>query len=193
MTLPSPTVPAAVSRSTQLHKLLANPLRLRAAVSLALLTVWYFAIFSPMTGQIEETKVQLTVERERVGIAKDVDLLRNEAKQIKDRVPPRSDQNEWLQFLMAQVRALPVKLVTLNPTATRDVGPYKIVAFRIVVEGAYADVWDLLRSLESSPRMVRVETIRISTKSAEPTKQAAKQKTLTPLIEMQLTVIGILY
>lgn len=189
---PASATPATENKTSKLQELFAHPLRLRAVVSLAMVASWYVLAYMPMAGQIEAITAQLKVDRERVAIAKQVDVLRKESDEIKNRIPPKANQSEWLQFLMGIVRANPVKLISLNPVASREVGPYKLLAFRIVIEGQYPDICKFLKEIESNRRLVRVESIRIAEKAVDPSaRETAKSD--APVTEMSLTVLGILY
>jgi Tfp pilus assembly protein PilO len=169
--------------------LVENPARLRVVLTAAFLLIWYFLIYSPLSGKIRERTGKLVAERERLELAKQVDQLRRETSRVTSRMPEESDGNEWMGFLMNQVRRLPLKLVSLDPRTPTDVGPYKLIGFRLTVEGRYADAEKLLRTIETSPRILRVEIVRLSPKLEE---SGGKRKSTSSSIELQTNILGLI-
>ncbi len=66
---------------------------------------------------------------------------------------------------MQSVHGLGLRLKSLDPRPVSDVGPYKAATYYLVVEGPYGEVQALLRRLETSPRLLRLDLIRLGSKA----------------------------
>lgn len=184
---------AATSKKTAspsvLRSVVENPSRLKVVLSALFLAGWYFGIHAPLSGKIEERTTTIKAERDRLELAKLVDHLRNETARVSARIPDDSDGNEWIAFLMNQVRKFPLKLVSLDPRPPTEVGPYKVVSFRMAVEGKYMELERLLRSIETSPRILRVELAKISPKLED---SSTRNKRASQNMELQLHILGVI-
>ncbi len=58
-----------------------------------MLAVWYFALYTPLTAQIDESTKQLDQERRRLGLAKQIEQLRDEAGRVKGRLSEGGDRD----------------------------------------------------------------------------------------------------
>ncbi len=139
-----------------------DPLQLRMALGATLLTAWYSAGYAPMRDRIAATTAQLDRDRRRLALAAEVEALRGEAAEFDDRMPPRSDPNEFLQYILGGVRSGPLKLVSLIPEKPRDAGPYQVASARVELEGKYKDVDAFLRWVEDNRRLLRVDSLKVA-------------------------------
>jgi Pilus assembly protein, PilO len=160
---------------------LQNPTHLRAFLTSIVLATAYLAIYGPLSASIDESGRRLVVEKKRLEAVRDIERLRDQYANFKDRLPEKSDTNEWVEYVLNGVRRFPLKLVVLSPDAVRDVGPYKAVVLRIELEGSSRDMHDFLKWLETNERLVRVDMVSI---------QPPIQKTSDLL--MRLTVVGVM-
>jgi type II secretory pathway component PulM len=145
----------------QLEALLGSPMRLRAVMTLVLVGAWYFAVYQPAVGHIEQKQQTLAMERKRLQLAETIEHLRSENKRFRDRFPKQRDQNAAIQDLLEGIRPFPLKLTNLDPKPPKDVGPFKSMLLDVGVEGDYLTLEKLLRWLETNPRLYRVDQIRI--------------------------------
>lgn len=175
-----------------LRKVTAHPLKLRGAISVIMLVGWYFGAYAPISTQIEEAKQQLAAEVERRQLGQDVEKLRGDLERIQPRIPPDTDRNSWLQFLMDGIRAQPIRLVSLEPGSTTEIGPYKAAQVTITVEGAFADGEKLLRWIETIPRLHRINLISMSLQEKTTVKPVAGQAPREPEVQMRIVLMGIL-
>jgi hypothetical protein len=175
------TGPAKSNWHESLHR---HPNRFRAILTLSLVAFWYFACYQPIVGQIDETRQQYEIERKRLALAEQIEELRKQTQSFADRLPKVVDQNAALQYLIDGVRALPLKLINLEPKMPKDVGPYKSVVADLTVEGNYADAERLLRWVEGNPkRLYRVDAIRL-----DPSKPMPGQPRR---YKMQILIVGV--
>jgi hypothetical protein len=174
-----------------LLKIVHQPTHLRLAVAATLLGAWYMAVYSPIVGQIDEVRNDLAEQTRKLGLAGEVQGLRREADRVKDRFIEGADRNGLSQLLIEGVRAIgPLRLTTLEPRDTIEVGPYKAAVFYLVVRGTYQDVERLLRWLESSPKLLRIDQIRLM--SQDKSTAAARAANPGTEVEMQVNLTGIL-
>ena len=99
--------------------------------------------------------------KKHLELARDIELLRDQVKQFKRRLPEDTDSNEWVEYVLTGLRTIRLKLVALDPKATVQHGPFHLVVLRIELEGGFHDLDRLLGWIESNERLFRVESIRI--------------------------------
>ncbi|RUL84177.1 acylphosphatase [Tautonia sociabilis] len=167
-----------------LHNLLRRPTQLGLVLNASLLAAWYGATYMPFQRAIAEDEARLATNRERLELAREVEHLRRQADRFQDYLPETEEGDPWIPFLMAGAREFPIKLVALDPRPPADIGPYKAPVYRVVVEGPFPELERFLRWLEGSPRLIRVDSIRVITKAAIGVQGATTN-------EMQLTVMGL--
>ena len=166
---------------TRLLDRLHDPLQLRICVAGTVLLIGYFAVYTPLSGDIQETARKLTHEQKMVNLARNVEDLRAEYRRFRDRLPAGADSKEWVQYVLNGMRKFPVRLASMDCDVPRDLGPYKAVVLRIEVEGGFFALDGYLRWLESNPRLVRADSIRI-----------APSRSNINVLVMQITVLGVL-
>ncbi len=166
---------------------LHHPARFRMAIVLVILLAWYLAVFMPLKGRIAKASASRDASRARLELAQSVELLRFESECLAKCIPEGSGRNAWVQYLMDGVRATPLRLISLSPQTRLDVGPYSAEVFQIVVEGRFADLEIFLRWLESAPRLLRVNIMRIA-----PSDQASSARNGGVVTQqMTLVVMGV--
>lgn len=149
--------PAVAAVLDRLH----HPLHLRVVLTAVLLGVWYFGIEEPLIGTIDSTSKQVGRERKRVELAREIEGLRAQVGKFEERIPKKTDSNEWVQYMLRGVRALHLKLILLDTETPRDLGPYKAAVVRLSLEGNYHDINAFLRWVESNPRLLRIDSLKI--------------------------------
>jgi Tfp pilus assembly protein PilO len=140
---------------------LQNPLHLRAVLTCALLLVWYAAFYRPRAAEIDRTSARVERERKRVRLAREVESLRGQVRKFKDRLPEKTDSNEWFQYFLSMVRNHPIKLIMLDTDAPKEIGEYKAMVIRIDVEGNYRDVNQFMKRIEADRRLLRIDVIKV--------------------------------
>ena len=168
-------------RRSPLLERLHNPGQLRVLVTVLMVVAGYAGIYLPLNGETTEATQELAGERQRLELAREVEQLRAQHQRFRGRLPEKSDPNEWVQYVLAGTRGLPVKLTTLDAAPPRDVGPYRAVVLKIELEGAFADLNAFLGWLETNERLFRVDAVTI-----EPSRHAGGA------LVMHLTVLGVM-
>jgi hypothetical protein len=95
-------------------------------------------------------------------------------------LPRDVDTNEWVQYLLGGIRQFPVKLVSLDPDGTGQIGPFKVAVMRVEMEGQFKDLGEFLQWLALNQRLFRVSTIRL-----------APGRDDDGLLSLQLTLTGV--
>jgi len=150
-------------------------------VTLVALGVTYFAIYTPLVGQIEATKRKLKKEEALAALSEDVAFLRVQMESFEHRLVKDSDANEWFEYVLNGVRALPgIQLVNLDTKDERKVGLYRAYGLRLEVTGEMKDLDALLYWIETNDRLIRVDLIKIS-----PDRDNPKQR------PMRLDLLGL--
>ena len=126
---------------------------------MTLLGAWYVALYQPAIARITTMTRRLGAERRRLELAVQIEDLRLLTRRFQERLPRSPDQNEVVQYLVGGIRQRPIKLVSLVPKDTSELGPYKRVQVVVSVEGSYASLEALVRRIETDPHLFRIEQI----------------------------------
>jgi Tfp pilus assembly protein PilO len=167
-------------RKTGVLEWLKDPWKSRLAVTGAIVLIGYLAVYMPLSNQIADTQRKQAKAQRRLELARDIEQLQAQFDRFKDRVPTDADTNEWIQFLLAGVRLLPLTLNQMDTAPPQAVGPYRAVTLRIEVEGKFHDLDRFLHWLESNERLFRVDSMKI-----------VPSRTDKSTLVMQLTVLGV--
>lgn len=141
-------------------KHLSDPVKLRLVVSGTLALVAIVGVYLPFSGLIEENRAEVAAERGRDQAIKDVEGLRSQVAAYEGRIGKESDANDWVQYLLSGLREYPVKLRDMESRPPQKVGPYLAVTLSVEIEGTYHRMRDLMEWLESSDRVLRVDSMR---------------------------------
>ena len=160
---------------------LHDPIQLRVFLVVALLLVWYGAVYMPKSGEVDETTRAMARDRKRLALATEIESLRAQVGRFQGRLPEKRDPNEWVQYVLGGIRRYPLKLVSLDPDELKDLGPFKLIVLRVELEGWYHDVDAFIRWLEANPRLFRVDIAAL-----QPHRSGNGR------LVMQLTVLGVM-
>jgi hypothetical protein len=142
-------------------KHLRDPVKLRLTVVAVLSAAAIAGIYLPLSSRIEQTQRQLTAERTRYQSLSDVEKLRSQVGAFRGRISEHSDTNEWVQYLLDGLREFQVKLRDMASKKLRPVGPYVAVTLSMEIEGTYPRLKGFVEWLESSERLLRVDSVRL--------------------------------
>ncbi|MCX5674523.1 MAG: GspMb/PilO family protein [Planctomycetota bacterium] len=145
----------------QVVKLIGDPVKMRLAVVFAVTGLVVGAVYYPLSGRIDETRGQVSSERQRLATIQEVESLRHDVKAYQSRIGAQSDANEWVQYLLAGSRRAGVGLRSMETRDPRKVGPYTAVALTLEVQGVYPQLKEFVEWLEQSDRLLRVESVRL--------------------------------
>jgi Tfp pilus assembly protein PilO len=140
---------------------LRNPANLRILATTIVLAAGYTLVFSPLSASIDESARKLSAEKKRLEAACEIESLRRQYQSFKNRLPTKTDTNEWVQYVLAGARKFPINLAGLDPEPIRDVGPYKAVVLRIDLTGRLPDMNQFLHWLETNERILRVDMVMV--------------------------------
>jgi len=151
-------------KQTGIQKLverLHDPLQFRIFVTGVILAVGYVGVYMPLESRITETTQNLTKTAEYENLVDEVKQLRDEVDQVVARLPTDTDTNEWIQYVIAGVRKLPVKLDNLDSADPRRVGPFEAVVLRVEVRGYYHDLESFVNWVETNERLFRIDAVTV--------------------------------
>jgi len=165
----------------QLINRLYDPVQLRVFTTGVVLLAGYAGIYMPLSDRIETASRKLDVETKRLDLAREIEDLRSLQKKFKDRIPEKSDANEWVQYVLGGIRGFPLKLAALDSDPLRDIGPYKVLVLRVELEGSFPDLNHFVGWLETNDRLFRVDSVRIQ-----------PHRSGNGTMIMQLSVLGVM-
>ncbi len=141
-------------------KHLSDPIKLRLTVIGLSIVVGMFAIYNPMSKKIQAGRSGLSAEKRRFEAVRDVEILRKEIESYDPRIPQQSDTNEWVQYILDGLRETRLKLRDMESRQPMKVGPFRTVTLSVEVEGVYPKLQQFVEWLETSDRLLRVDSIR---------------------------------
>ncbi len=145
----------------KITRLLGDPGKMRLAVVLAVTAVTVGAIYYPLSGRIEEQRVAVEAEKDRLDAIQSVETLRREVQGFRSRIDKQSDSNEWVQYLLAGSRQAGVQLRGMETREPHAVGPYLAVALNLEVQGTYPQLQSFVEWLDQSDKLLRVDGLRL--------------------------------
>jgi Tfp pilus assembly protein PilO len=157
-----------------------QPLKLRIALSIIMIVVWYLVFFIPLAERAESTSARITRERKRIDTAKEIESLKDALAPHHDLIWTGAELNELMGHVIDHLRTSPLKLIDLKPEASKDLGPYQTFGLQLALEGEFAEIDAFLNWLESGPRPARVDSIKI-----DPSQHKSAG------LKVQLTLLGL--
>jgi Tfp pilus assembly protein PilO len=145
----------------QIAKLIGDPAKMRLAVVLAATALAIGAVYYPLSGQIEQERVEVESQKKRLETIQAVESLRRDVKAFRSRVDKQSDTNEWVQYMLAGSRQIGVRLRSMETKDPRKVGPYLAVPLTMEMQGTYLQLKSFVEWLDQSERLLRIDALRL--------------------------------
>jgi hypothetical protein len=142
-------------------KFLGHPAKMRVVLLAAMTGLAVGAIYLPLSDKTAQQRVLIAAEKKRLDCIREVEGLRQQAKQYVSRIDAKSDTNEWVRYLLDGCRQARVRLRDMESKEPRKVGPYKAVTLVLEVQGQYPHLKQFLEWLDLSERLLRVDAIRV--------------------------------
>ena len=114
----------------------------------------------PLSKRIQQTKLQLSAEKDRNENITDVVKLRKQVLSYCDRIDKDSDTNKWVQYILDGLRNFKVKLRTMESKQPRRIGPYQGIILSMEIEGTYSQLKNVVEWLEQSEKLLRIDSMR---------------------------------
>ncbi len=147
---------------TKLKGRLHDPLQLRIALVVAMLVTWYVAVYSPIRERIDASAKEQAKSEAHLAVVREIEALKAQAAKFRDRLPPKSDANEWVEYVLGGIREIEaLKLLKLEPQGVRKHGPFDVLTLRIEIQGTFADLDAFLVWIEANPRLFRVDAVNL--------------------------------
>lgn len=170
-----------VELKTKLLEHLYNPNKLRAIVTGLMLAIGYVGVYMPLSGAMDTTSRKMAKDQKRLELGCEVEQLRVQYNRFKNRIPKQRDANEWVPYILDGVRQFPVDVLFWNQDDFRDVGPYKVIALRMNLEGTFGGMDSMLDWLETNDRLIRVDAVKLS-----------PQRGTSGKLVMDVTILGVM-
>jgi len=142
-------------------KMLGDPVKMRLAIVFVAAALAVGAVYMPLCGRIDEARLTASAEKKRTEAIQGVETLWAEANSYRPRIGETSDTNDWVQYLLAGSRRIPVRLRDMQSREPVKVGPYKAIVFTLEVEGTFAQLKQFTEWLEQSERLLRIDNLRM--------------------------------
>lgn len=140
---------------------LSDPAKLRLAVVAALIAASVLLVYTPLSGRIEQDARKLSAAHKREQDIVAVEKLRKQVQAYRDRIGREAAADEWVGYLLGGLRKFHVRLRDMESRAPRRVGPYKALVLSMEIEGTYPRLRDFVEWLDTSERMLRVDSLRL--------------------------------
>jgi hypothetical protein len=118
-----------------------------------------FCVANPLSERIAAAQQRADKAAARGVLAGDVASLRSQADLYRKRVPKGVDLNDWTQYLLEGVRTQRVKLVRMEPKDQASLGPCRVLAWQIQLEGDFPSLCRVVEWMENGPRLVRIDRL----------------------------------
>jgi Tfp pilus assembly protein PilO len=164
---------------TKLAERLYDPLQFRILITVVVMAIAYFGVYEPLSNRIALTTTTVKKAQEDDSLAREIEDLQTEVDRIRVRLPKEADTNEWVNYVLAGIRKLPLTLVKLDPDPPRRVGPFQAIVLRAELRGNYHSLESFLHWIDTNERLFRVDTISINVGRGD------KQ------LEMKVTLLGL--
>ena len=146
-------------------KHLSNPRKLRLLVISVLVLATVAGVHVPFTHWIGRNRALAAEKKRCLGTIRDVEALRQEVDSYRGRLPAGADTNDWVQYVLAGLRQVRLRLRDMSSKPPQTVGPYRTVTLSIDVEGTYPEMKRFVEWLEQSDRLLRVDSVRLAKQS----------------------------
>jgi hypothetical protein len=145
----------------------AERLRGRSRMAVAaiggLFALGFGGVAHPLAGRIDGANDRLAKANARAQLANEVSELRHQAALYEKKLCRGVDPNDWTNYLLEGIRSQNVKLIRMDPKETLSMGPCKVLAWQIDMEGDLAGMGKVVAWLENGERLVRVDRIVVQT------------------------------
>jgi len=91
-----------------------------------------------------------------------VKATQGELKVLKERIPESAEIGKFLKQLDSRIKRRKIALITLQPLPEKPASYFTKIPIRLIFKGAFIDVYNLLRDLETMNRVLITETLTIS-------------------------------
>jgi Tfp pilus assembly protein PilO len=146
------------------------------AGAVVLLLIWYFALFSPTSKDLSDTRAKVASTKSANAQLQDTvrrlkELSANAAQQaatlqrLRAAVPQNPDLGQFILQANDLATAAGIDWLSIAPsppTASAGAGPKSTIALSMQVSGGFFEVLDYLNRLEKLDRLVIVDTINVS-------------------------------
>ena len=99
-----------------------------------------------------------SLQQLRKGLA----TVKSELKTLNERIPPAAEIGKFLKQLDAHIKQRNITLITLQPKPAEKERYVTKIPIRLMFKGAFNDLYDLIRDLETMKRVLVTEKMTIT-------------------------------
>lgn len=91
-----------------------------------------------------------------------IKATQSELKALKERIPESAEIGKFLKQLDLRIKRRKIVLITLQPLPEERASYFTKIPIRLIFKGAFIDIYNLLRDLETMNHVLTTETLTIS-------------------------------
>lgn len=164
--------PHWVEQWNEIVRQLHDPLKLRVTSLAVVGALGFLGVYRPMDAKIEQLRVDVTVQRNRARIIRQVETLRENRELLLTSFPEEPTLNFWTAHFLAGIRDSGVQLSELESFPKKiKMGKLQVTYFDLTCSGSYAELHQLLSWVEDNDWYMRVIRFAVSKKHTQLTSK----------------------
>ena len=151
--------PVKISAASQWAERLRGRSRMAVACIGGVFLLGFLLVCRPLSDRIDEANERLDKAVARATLGSDVYNLRRQAALFANKLPRGVDANDWTNYLLEGIRTERVRLIRMDPKDQLTLGPCKVLAWQIELEGDLESLGRVVQWLETGKRLVRIDRL----------------------------------
>ncbi len=140
---------------------LQDPFKLRVVTLGAVALLGFFGVYRPMEGKIQTLRRDLKTAEQRLATIRVVGQLRATRVKLLESLPEHATLNFWQEHFLSAIRESNVVLRTLESLPKKQkVGELQVFYLEIEADGDYAQIHNLVSSIENGRWFARIIRMR---------------------------------
>ena len=153
------TAPVKVSAAAKWAERLRGRSRMAVACIGGMFLLGFLLVCRPLSQRIDEANERLDKAVGRAVLGSDVYNLRRQAALFDKKLPRGVDPTDWTNYLLEGIRSERVRLIRMDPKDQMTLGPCKVLAWQIEMEGDLESLGRVVEWLETGKRLVRIDRL----------------------------------
>lgn len=144
----------------------------------ALLIGWHY-IASPKIDEVKKLRLQQEAEIKKEEILKNIAGMEAKEKTYKSGLSEGQEVSWLIESLNQMAQASSVTLTSMVPASKADLGDYRKLPVGIEASGSYHQIGNFVSRIESDPRFIDVENLRMQSQDRGGQKGGAIRLSMT--------------
>ena len=153
------TAPVKVSAAAKWAERLRGRSRMAVACIGGMFLLGFLLVCRPLSQRIDDANERLDKAVGRAVLGSDVYNLRRQAALFEKKLPRGVDPTDWTNYLLEGIRSERVRLIRMDPKDQMTLGPCKVLAWQIELEGDLQSLGRVVQWLETGKRLVRIDRL----------------------------------